>query len=260
MLQIASLSWRPNSKTKQVLHDISIEIREGDLVVLIGANGSGKSSLLRNLSGWLRPSQGDVLLNAQPVYQLSPKNRAEWIAMLPQKMKLAESISVSEWLCYARFRFSESYHARRKKISALLEKQGLSHLGERFFSQLSGGEAQRICLLSLIAQESKIWLLDEPANHLDPKIQLEIYQRIISQWQTGTTIVLITHNINLLLRSVSFSKQERIRVIGIQEGSIAFEEALSSPLLVQKISQLYQLPAQMIEAFGFSQLIFGSNE
>ena len=260
MLQVSSLSWKPNAKTKQILKDVSISISKGELVVLIGANGSGKSSLLRSLSGWLKPSKGSVLLNNSPIKGYSPVQRAEWITLLPQRMQLSENTTVSEWLGYSRFRFSESHKRRKQTVLELLQSQELSHLRDRSFYQLSGGEAQRVSLLGLMAQEAKIWLLDEPANHLDPKIQLEIYQKIISQWQAGTTMVLITHNINLLLRSVPKTEKMRVRIVGIQEGSILFEETLDSENLSSQVSKLYQLPAQMISAFGFPQLIFGSGD
>lgn len=257
MLHVSSLSWKPNSKTKQILNDISILVSEGDLVVFVGANGSGKSSLLRSMSGWLKPTKGSILLNHKSIQEYSSTEKAQWVGLLPQRMQLSENISISEWLSYSRFRFSESHHKRKQRIAELLENQKLAHLGSRSFHQLSGGEAQRILLLGLMAQESNIWLLDEPANHLDPRIQMEIYQKIISQWQHGTTLILITHNINLLLRTVPDAQKNRVRIIGIQDGSILFEEKLNSKNLVEQISNLYQLPAQMVQVFGCSQIIFG---
>ena len=210
MIQVSSLSWRPNSKTEPIIQNVSISILEGELIVLIGANGSGKSTILRSLSGWLQPTEGSVRLNDQPIQQYSSKQRAEWIALLPQRIRLAENIRVSEWLEYSRYRFSESHSRRKEVIANLLLSQGLSHLGTQNFHQLSGGEAQRISLLSLMAQEAKIWLLDEPGNHLDPKIQLSLYQNIIGQWNDGRTMVLL-HNINLLLRSVPASRKIMFR-------------------------------------------------
>ena len=260
MIQVSSLSWRPNSNTKQILSDVSFSLEEGELLVLIGANGSGKSSLLRCLSGWIKPSSGSVEINDKPVHEYSSSQRAEWIALLPQRVQLSENISIKEWLGYARFRFTETQSKRRQKIRSLLQEQGLEALSERSWAQLSGGEAQRCAMLALMAQEARIWLLDEPANHLDPKIQQDVYQGLISQWNTGTTMVLITHNINLLLRSVPDKYKHKVRILGIHEGYIQFDAALSSPELAAQISKLYQLPVETISAFGFSQLIFGQGE
>ena len=260
MIQVSSLSWRPNSNTKKVLSDVSFSVNEGELLILIGANGSGKSSLLRCLSGWIKPSSGSVKLNDKLIQYFSPSQRAEWIALLPQRVQLSEDISIKEWLEYARFRFTETQSKRRNKIAAILVEQGLDALSERSWAQLSGGEAQRCAMLALMVQETRVWLLDEPANHLDPKIQQNVYQNLISQWKKGTTMVLITHNINLLLRSVPDEYKHKVRILGIHEGSVQFEDTLNSPALATQISKLYQLPVEVISAFGFTQLIFGQGE
>ena len=187
--------------------------------------------------------------NISDLAKLDINELAEWFENLEAKLSERQLIIAVEIL-----------KEIKTRIQFLLDV-GLDYLTlDRTSKSLSGGEAQRCAMLALMAQEARIWLLDEPANHLDPKIQQDVYQGLISQWNTGTTMVLITHNINLLLRSVPDKYKHKVRILGIHEGYIQFDAALSSPELAAKISKLYQLPVETISVFGFSQLIFGQGE
>ena len=256
MLCISNLGYCTHGTT--ILHHISLNIQPQELMVVIGKNGSGKSSLLRCLSGWNREHTGSVLLHNKAIAQFSSKERAGFVSLLPQHPKLTESIPVLDVIATARYRFAESHATSRNIARNILEKNGLSHFQHRDWNSLSGGEAQQIALLCLEAQNAHMWLLDEPANHLDPAVQIEIYNRIIHEWQQGRTIILVTHNINLVLQTVPREKQSMVRVVGIERGAIAFDSTLDDSDCTQKIGQLYGLIVDTVSAFGTTQLVFGS--
>jgi iron complex transport system ATP-binding protein len=235
-----------------------LEIHPQELVVVIGKNGSGKSSLLRCLSGWNREHTGSVLLQNKALGKFSAKERAGLISLLPQHPRLTESIPVLDVITTARYRFTESHATSRTIATGILERNGLSHFQDRDWNTLSGGEAQQIALVCLEAQNAQIWLLDEPANHLDPAVQIQIYNRIIQEWQQGRTIILVTHNINLVLQTVPQEKHSIVRVVGIDRGTISFDSTLHSSDCTEKIGKLYGLAVDTVSAFGATQLVFGS--
>ena len=241
-----------------ILSDISVQISPKTLYVIIGPNGSGKSSFLRCLSGWNVPSSGVVRFEQEDVYRISSKRRASKISFLPQRPRMNESIPIVDVIAAARYRFSESHRESRLRASKLLQANQLEHLENRDWDSLSGGEAQRIALLAMKAQDSDIWILDEPANHLDPAIQKEMYHSLICEWAAGRTMIIVTHNINLVLGAVPTSKYSQVMVMGLDKGRKQFEVPLSDPKVSEKIGELYQLPVLKITAFGQEQFIFGS--
>ena len=245
---------------KKILQDISFHIPTTTLYVIVGPNGSGKSSLLRCLSGWTLPTSGNITFNQENIHRLPTKTRASKIAFLPQRPRFSESIPIVDIIAAARYRFYESHHQSRHNASALLKKNNLEHLAKRDWHTLSGGEAQRIALLCMLAQDAEVWLLDEPANHLDPAIQKETYRTLIEEWMSGRTLIVVTHNINLILSSVPRDRYSDVCVLGLEKGKTSFELRLSDSLLPQKVGMLYQLPVQKISVFERDHLVFGTPE
>jgi iron complex transport system ATP-binding protein len=255
MLAVNKLSLRIGKKS--IIENINVQVSTGDLCVVIGQNGSGKSSLLRCLSGWKQPSQGEVILEGNNLHSLSSIERASQMAFLPQRPKLNESIPIIDVVAAARYRFSESPSQSRSKAAEILKNNDLHSLRHRDWRTLSGGEAQRIALACLQAQDAKLWLLDEPANHLDPAVQIEMYQNLIQEWQTGRTLIVVTHNINLIFSSILPTDYSKVRVVGLQQGTVQFEMTLSDPEFATKIGSLYQVQVVETEAFGRRHLVFG---
>lgn len=233
LIEIKALNLHP------ILRDIDLTVSAEELIVLVGKNGSGKTTLLRCISGWHRPSDGSIQVNGQALSTMTPIQRSQYISALPQRLTVHEHISVQEWIAFGRFRFNEPHQHSLKRARDLLADNHMSDFAERSMSTLSGGEAQRVGLISMMSQESHVWLLDEPANHLDPKVQFEIYHQLVSAWQSGQTMILTTHNINLLAKSVPTDQHVQIQVVGISDGSIAWICPLNSDKLCDHLSDLY---------------------
>ena len=128
-----------------------------------------------------------------------------------------------------RFRFDEPKHLTKERISDALRKQGLEQLSNRTWSQLSGGEAQRLALLGLTLQETECWLLDEPGNHLDPSVAHQLYETLVSEWQHGIAIVLVTHNINIILQHLPAELWSSVNIVGIHQGTIHWTTSMDEP-------------------------------
>ncbi len=232
---------------KARLTDVSLTVSPGECTVVIGANGAGKSTLLRVLAGLERPSAGSALLDARPLDSLAPRERARHVAWLPQRPRLGEAVRIEELVATGRHRFGESHgealaHARRA-----LSELGAEHLATRLTDKVSGGELQRALLATLLAQEAPLLLVDEPANHLDPGQQLAAYRTLGQLWERGHGLVVVTHDLNLASR---LGRPERIRVLGLSEGRVAFDTTLAEPTLTQELAGLYGVSLREVDLDG----------
>lgn len=249
-LEATNINWQ------HILHDCSLTVNKGDMIVLVGENGCGKSSFLRCLSGWYPLKSGTILLSGTSIRNLSPLDKSSTIALLPQQLNILDNIPIVEWLCNARFRFEEPTQKSTKKVHDLLSEYHLDHLQHRTWPQLSGGEAQRLSLLALRLQEATCWMLDEPANHLDPKVQQLVYRDIVQAWLQGTTMITVTHNLNLLFQIVDKQYWDRVRIVGMKDGRITMTQNLSSNNLANDMGQLYDLQGHFVDIQGSKQLYF----
>lgn len=194
-----SFAYDPNES--EVLHSVSATIHRGRITGIVGPNGSGKSTLLRLLCGLLCPSQGTVLLDDQPLRQLSPRVRARKIAFLPQAVNPAFSLTVFEVVCLGRYPYngglgSLSYHDLEVARRCLHDTESAS-LQDRDFMALSGGERQRVLLASILAQEPELLLLDEPTSALDIHHEVEVFDLLTRLATEGYGIGLVTHDLNM---------------------------------------------------------------
>ena len=251
-LQLKGVTVR--ARTKVLIEDISLSLREGEFVALIGPNGAGKTTLLRAALGLIK-GQGDVLLNDKPVFSMSGRERAGVIGWLPQQALVSEPITAVQLVQAARYRFSETHANAEQEALSALNEAGAAEFAARSITQLSGGEQQRVAVAALIAQQSPLVLLDEPANHLDPAQQIGLYRLFGRLWRAGRGILCITHDINML-RHVGGSD---LRVIGLGAGRIQFESSFAARDLPEKVGALFNVPMEVIEARGGRMLVPGGS-
>ena len=220
-----------------VLDRITLRVAPGEFVALIGPNGAGKTTLLKTALALRAPNSGGVRLANQPVAALPARTRAALIAWLPQHIRADEPVTGLESVAAARFRFRESHARSRHEAERALARVGASAYADRPVTQLSGGERQRVAFACLVAQEAQILVFDEPANHLDPAQQLDVYRLLGELWREGRSILCINHDVNLLHQ---VGDAARVRVVGLRAGSVAFDTPFADP----------ELPAQLGTLFG----------
>ena len=187
---------------RSILRDVSLNLGPGDLHILIGPNGAGKTTLLRAALGIAPVRGGAIRLDGRPVGSWSGRERAARIGWLPQHEGVQEEVRVLDLVCAARFRFSEARSHSERRALAALSRVDASEFADRRFLQLSGGEQRRVAFAALLAQEAPLLLLDEPANHLDPAQQIEIYRLIGRLRLEGYGILCITHDLNLINHAI----------------------------------------------------------
>jgi iron complex transport system ATP-binding protein len=244
-LELCDLSVTAQKRT--LLRGVSLAIEPGGFVALVGPNGAGKTTLLRAALGLVTPSAGQVLLAGRDARELSPRERAAELAWLPQQANGNEPLSALEAVMTARYRFAETESASRKAALRALSRVAMSAHAAARITQLSGGERQRVAIATLLAQEARVALLDEPANHLDPAQQLDIYRLIGRLWAEGSTLLLVTHDLNLLSQ---LGATERVRVVGLAQGRVEFSTAYDAGELPERLTELVGVEFVAIERAG----------
>lgn len=179
-----------------VLRDVSFAVAAGELVGVLGPNGAGKTSLLLALNQEL-PSSGSLNLGGCDLSALTEAERAQQLVLLPQQQPAPDALTVRQFVALGRLPYLRWYSPLDEHdadIEAALHQFDLIALQHRLCEQLSGGEWQRCQLARLAAQQAPLWLLDEPANHLDVRHQHQLLQRLKQQRRT---VVASFHDLNL---------------------------------------------------------------
>jgi iron complex transport system ATP-binding protein len=237
---------------RPLLREVSLRLERGDLVALVGPNGAGKTSLLRAALGLLPLAAGSVRLDGADLATLSARERAARVSWLPQQAETREPLSVLEVVRAARYRFRESRKESLFAAESALSRVGISALVHARITELSGGERQRVRVAALLAQEARLALLDEPANHLDPAQQLDAYRLFRELWATGLGILLVTHDVNLLSAVGDVS---RMRVVGLARGEKKFESTLDAGDLPAKLGELFGVEFASVDHAGRRLLV-----
>ncbi|HZT89145.1 MAG TPA: sn-glycerol-3-phosphate ABC transporter ATP-binding protein UgpC [Stellaceae bacterium] len=178
---------------REVVHGISCEVADGELVVVVGPSGCGKSTLLRMVAGLETVSAGTVAIDGQVVNHVEPKDRD--IAMVFQNYALYPHMSVFDNIAYGlriRRMSRREIRARVDRAAAILQLEGLL---ERKPRQLSGGQRQRVAMGRAIVRDPKVFLFDEPLSNLDAKLRVQMRVEIKRlQQELGTTSLYVTHD------------------------------------------------------------------
>ncbi|MDC4223889.1 MAG: universal stress protein [Candidatus Manganitrophus sp.] len=191
-----SISLKSISKTygeQPVVDDVSLEIFPGELFVLLGASGSGKTTVLRMIAGLVSPDKGEILLQGNVVNDLTPQERN--VGFVFQNYSLFRHMTVAENIGFGLQIRRAPREEREKKINHLLELIGLPGFGHRYPAQLSGGQQQRVAVARALAYEPSVLLLDEPFGALDLKTRMQLRQSLKQiHRQLGVTTVMVTHD------------------------------------------------------------------
>ncbi len=213
-LKVEKLTVRLGSR--DVLKDMTFEVREGEVVALLGPNGSGKSTMLRTIFGLLRPLKGVVMLDGREIERIEESARN--LGYLPQETP-ETNLKVIDIVLLGRTPYMGTLKkptAKDVEISLrALKEVGLEGFENRPFSELSGGEKQKVMLARVFAQQPRIMLLDEPTSHLDISAQIEIMEIVKRKVEEGCAAIIAIHDINL---ASSFST----RILMVKDGKIAY--------------------------------------
>ena len=204
MLEVKDLCFKyENKKGVFSIKNINFNAPANEITAIIGPNGSGKTTLLKNMSGFLKAESGCVLLDGKDVFDNGSEELAKIFGYMPQKSIIPECTVFDAVLLgrkpYINWNVSDE---DIQVVNLIINEFGLSNISMRNASSLSGGELQKVLLARVIAQNTKIFLLDEPTNFLDIRNQLEVMYAIrkIAKKNSGSIIIMVIHDINLAFK------------------------------------------------------------
>jgi iron complex transport system ATP-binding protein len=221
---------------RRVLYDVSFAARRGELLCVLGPNGVGKSTLFGCILGLMTPSGGEVLIDGAPVKTMPPRELARKLAYVPQSHAPTFNYSVFDMVLMgttARVGGISSPGPEQTKAAAeAIERVGISHLTDRGYMRISGGERQLTLIARALAQRAEIIIMDEPTASLDYGNQLRVLGCIKDLAREGLTVIQSTHNPD---HTFLFGD----RVLALCEGRVAAFGEPSSAVTEELISSLY---------------------
>ena len=196
-VEVSSVSFSYGKR--RILDDVSFSLDRSSLTAFLGRNGAGKSTLLRIMMGFLRPEKGHVAIDGDDIRQMKASERARRISYIPQSSMMAyPSCTVKEAVLMGRAPslplLASPGRTDMEMADEVLERLGISHLGERSMTAISGGERQLALIARALVQDASIILLDEPTSSLDYLNQLKVLETLSRLKEKGYTVLFTTHS------------------------------------------------------------------
>lgn len=221
---------------RRVVAEARLGVARGEVLGVIGANGSGKSSLLKGLAGLLSPVAGGVVLEGKPLEQWSLQGRARRVAYLPQNPECHWPLSAERVVALGRLPFGESEAATAKAVERALLAVDAMALRERSVWELSGGEQARVFLARALVGEPCWLLVDEPGAGLDPYHQLQLMELLQAHAATGGGVVVVLHDLGLAARFCH-------RLVALKEGRIVASGSTAETLAPAVLAEVHRVEA-----------------
>ncbi|TCP95372.1 iron complex transport system ATP-binding protein [Cricetibacter osteomyelitidis] len=226
-----------------VAENLNIKFQANEIVCLLGANGCGKTTLLKTILGVLMPLKGKILINQIPQIQWTKQALAQFIGYVPQAHHSTFGFSVEEMVLMGRNAYVDWYSSPTEKDKAIvlqcLQQLNIEHLYHRTYSQLSGGERQLVLIARALAQQPKLLIMDEPTSNLDFGNQIRVLEQIKQLKQQGLSILLTTHQPNHALCIAD-------RAVLLHQGKIMSDGICTEVLNLENLSQIYQLDKNIL--------------
>jgi iron complex transport system ATP-binding protein len=224
---------------KNILNNINVEVKSGEFFGILGPNGCGKTTLLKMISGLLKPDEGNVIIDGKKLSDYTMKELARLMAVLPQLNSQAFNYKVKDTVALGRYAhqtglFKSINEKDEEIVDSVMRQTGIHQYSDRYLNELSGGERQRVFLAQALAQEPKVLLLDEPTNHLDLSHQKELLDYLKrATKETGLTVISIFHDLNLAGLYCD-------RLLLMEEGSVSIVEHPEEVLKEDRVSSVYK--------------------
>lgn len=203
-------------KDLKAVNDVSLEIKKGEIVCLIGPSGSGKSTLIRCIDALEKPETGKIYIEGEELIESNPKYKElrEKMGFVFQHFNLFPHKTVMENLTLAQIKVLNRAEDEAKNVALkYLERVGLSEKANEYPNKLSGGQKQRVAIARSLCLNPEIMLFDEPTSALDPEMVIEVLEVMKELAEEGMTMVVVTHE-------MGFAKEVANRVIFLEDGKI----------------------------------------
>lgn len=236
-VELTGVSWGPRGKA-DILHDISFSVAEGEVLAICGANGAGKSSLLRLLYRHQAPRKGTVRLMGRDIWLMKAPEAARIVAAVLQEQPTDFALTTRQIVALGRLPHRRGFGPGtldNAMVEASLRRMDLTAFADRPFGTLSGGERQRVMVARALAQEPRVIVLDEPTNHLDIRHQLELLALLRG---LGLTVIATLHDLTL---AAEFAD----RILVLAGGRIVADAAPEQALSEATIARAFNVTARV---------------
>lgn len=229
---------------RDIVKDIDITVAAGTVTSIVGANGCGKSTLLRGFSRLLAPRAGHVVLDGDDIAQLSARELARRLGLLPQSPITPEAMTVAELVALGRHPHRSLLGGWSKRDDAAIDEAlrltGTEELANRRVDHLSGGQRQRVWIATVLAQHTAMLLLDEPISFLDISRAVDVLDLIVDLNQRRrTTVVMVLHDLNLAARYSD-------RLIAMRAGRIVAEGTPSEVVTEEIVEEVFGIACRVV--------------
>jgi len=227
-----------------IVEDLTLDITPGAITVIVGANASGKSTLLRGMARLLRPEAGRVALDGRDITARRSKDVATVVGLLPQQPVAPDGITVADLVGRGRYPHQGWFRTWTSTdgeiVAEAMAATNTLELGHRRLEDLSGGQRQRVWIAMALAQNTDILLLDEPTTFLDVAHQIDVLDLLLELNRTrGTTVVMVLHDLNLAARYAD-------QLVILKRGSIRAEGPPAETLTAEIVDDAFGLAATII--------------
>ncbi|HCX89041.1 MAG TPA: ABC transporter ATP-binding protein [Deltaproteobacteria bacterium] len=244
MLEIKSVYFRHQRNESDILKEVDFSVRAGGMNTILGPNGSGKTTLFRCITGLWKLQRGKIVFEDKDISRISHAERAKIFAVVPQEHEPPFPYSVLDVVLMGRVSHvglfasptSDDYEVAEKAIQTV----GISHLRDRAYTKISGGERQLVLIARALSQEAPILLLDEPTSHLDFRNQVVVLKKVreITR-ERGLTVLMTLHDPNL---AMLFSD----KVVVLNGGSVICTGSPNAVITEDTMKRVYGIDVSLI--------------
>ncbi len=239
MISVKKLTLKNQERT--LISNLSIDFNQGEFWAIIGKNGTGKTTLLNTLAGFIAYQQGCITIDNQEISTLGSLSKAQQIAFLPQLLEASLDCTVKQSIAYGRYPWHKNSDIKQQDsriIQRAIQQMQLESIQDKSIQQISGGELRKVEIATVLAQDSKILMLDEPLNHLDISMRYRLMDQL-NKLIKNKTIIIVTHDIQ-------YVQQYCTHVLMLQDNTETIFGNVSEIMTNKNLNKYLEIPLKKL--------------